>query len=106
GLNTIVNQLVKNIGADKQIFHYFAKANVTRFRENLKQHLCAITDGPCIYDGDSMQLIHDGMTISERDFNHLVDLLIDAMDKSDISHPIQNQLLARVAPLRKDIIYR
>lgn len=106
GLNTIVNQLVKNIGADKQIFHYFAKSNVTRFSNNLKQHLCAISDGPCIYNGDSMQLIHDGMAISERDFNHLVDLLIDAMNKSDISHTTQNQLLARLAPLRKDIIYR
>ncbi|EGL55694.1 hypothetical Protein MAMP_02688 [Methylophaga aminisulfidivorans MP] len=53
-----------------------------------------------------MQQIHDGMDINERDFNHLVDLLIDAMNETGISHPIQNQLLARLVPLRKQIIYR
>ncbi|MFC6806650.1 group 1 truncated hemoglobin [Methylophaga thalassica] len=69
-------------------------------------YLCATSDGPCQYNGDSMQQIHDGMDINERDFNHLVDLLIDAMNETGISHPIQNQLLARLVPLRKQIIYR
>jgi len=106
GVNRIVENLVQNLGQDKQVFHYFAEANVTRFKEHLAWHLCDISDGPCDYTGDSMQLIHDGMDINERDFNHLVDLLIDAMYRADVPHPIQNQLLARLAPLRKDIIYR
>jgi hemoglobin len=106
GINTIVGHLVQNIGHDEQVFHYFAEANVDRFKKHLALHLCDISDGPCHYDGDSMQQIHDGMEINERDFNHLVDLLIDAMYKSDVPHPIQNQLLARLAPLRSDIIYR
>ncbi|WP_438970910.1 group I truncated hemoglobin [Methylophaga sp.] len=106
GMDMIVNNLVQNIGNDKQIFHYFAEANVTRFKEHLARHLCDISDGPCDYKGDSMKLIHDGMDINERDFNHLVDLLIDAMYEADVPHPVQNQLLARLAPLRKDIIYR
>lgn len=106
GVDKIVNNLVQNIGHDKQVFHYFAEANVTRFKENLAWHLCDISDGPCTYTGDNMQLIHDGMSINERDFNHLVDLLIDAMYQADVPHPVQNQLLARLAPLRKDIIYR
>lgn len=106
GVERIVNNLTNNIGHDEQIFHYFAAANVTRFKKNLTQHLCAITDGPCQYGGDSMEQIHQGMEINERDFNHLVDLLIDAMDEANISHPTQNLLLARLAPLRQRIIYR
>jgi hemoglobin len=106
GVDKIVNHLVKNIGHDEQIFHYFAEANVKRFKKHLAWHLCDISDGPCDYTGDSMQQIHDGMQINERDFNHLVDLLIDAMYKADVPHPVQNQLLARLAPLRADIIYR
>lgn len=106
GVDKIVNHLVQNIGHDKQVFHYFAEANVTRFKKHLAWHLCDISDGPCDYTGDSMQLIHDGMEINERDFNHLVDLLIDAMYQADVPHHIQNQLLARLAPLREDIIYR
>lgn len=106
GVEKIVNKLVQNIGHDKQVFHYFAEANVTRFKKHLAWHLCDISDGPCHYTGDNMQLIHDGMNINERDFNHLVDLLIDAMYQADVPHHVQNQLLARLAPLRKDIIYR
>ncbi len=45
------------------------------------------------------------MNINEKDFNHMVDLLINAMDTEGIPHRIQNQLIARLAPLRKEIIY-
>lgn len=106
GIVSIVNNLTKNIGHDEQLFHYFAQSNVSRFKKSLILYLCATSDGPCQYNGDSMQQIHDGMDINERDFNHLVDLLIDAMNETGISHPIQNQLLARLVPLRKQIIYR
>jgi hemoglobin len=106
GIDKIVNNLVQNIGHDEQVFHYFAESNVTRFKKHLAWHLCDISDGPCSYTGDTMQQIHDGMEINERDFNHLVDLLIDAMYEADVPHHIQNQLLARLAPLRQDIIYR
>lgn len=105
GIEHIVDNLVQEIGQDEQIFHYFAQARVSRFRENLIEHFCHIADGPCQYTGDSMVDIHTGMQVNEKDFNHLVDLLINAMDRAGIPHRIQNQLLARLAPLRKDIIY-
>ena len=105
GLENIVGGFINQIGKDKQIFHYFADANITRFRTHLTTHLCAITDGPCEYSGDSMTDIHTGMKITEKDFNHLVDLLINAMNLQGIPHRIQNQLLARLAPLRASIIY-
>lgn len=105
GVDAIVSSFIKQIGQDKQIFHYFADANISRFRTHLTTHLCAITDGPCKYVGDSMTDIHTGMKITEKDFNHLVDLLINAMNLRAIPHRIQNQLLARLAPLRASIIY-
>lgn len=105
GINNIVENLVQEIGQDQQIFHYFAEARVSRFKENLIEHFCTISDGPCNYTGDNMVDIHTGMNINEKDFNHLVDLLINAMDTEGIPHRIQNQLIARLAPLRKEIIY-
>lgn len=105
GVNNIVDNLIQEIGQDEQIFHYFAEARVSRFRKNLIEHFCAISDGPCHYTGDNMVDIHTGMNINESDFNHLVDLLINAMEAEGIPHRIQNQLLARLAPLRENIIY-
>jgi hemoglobin len=51
-----------------------------------------------------MQDIHQGMYINKNQFNHFVELFIEAMKVSDISYPLQNQLLARLAPLRRKII--
>jgi hemoglobin len=44
------------------------------------------------------------MNITEKDFNHVVDLLVNAMNEQNISHPIQNKILSKMAPLRGDII--
>jgi len=103
-LESVVDNLVKNIGQDDVIFHFFADSNVTRFKENLYTHLCNVANGPCEYDGDTMADIHTGMNIREGDFNHLVELLIEAMDSSGIAYPLQNELLSRLVPLRKEII--
>ncbi len=105
GITNIVENLVQEIGQDKQIFHYFAESRVSRFKKNLVEHFCAITDGPCRYTGDNMVDIHTGMQINESDFNHMVDLLINAMNSENIPHRIQNKLIARLAPLRNEIIY-
>ncbi|PWK46835.1 group I truncated hemoglobin [Pleionea mediterranea] len=106
GIENIVDDLINEIGNDQQIFHYFAKADITHFRQGLIEHFCAISNGPCEYTGDNMIDIHTGMNVKETDFNHLVDLLINAMDQNNVPHSVQNQLLAKLVPLRKDIIYR
>ncbi|WP_188150080.1 group I truncated hemoglobin [Teredinibacter waterburyi] len=106
GLDRIVEELIQNIGNDKKVFHFFADAKLSRFRTLLTEHLCEVSDGPCKYSGDSMEDIHTGMHIDEADFNHIVELLIDAMNKADAPVTAQNKLLARLAPMRKDIYRR
>lgn len=105
-IDAIVDNFIKGIAADPQIFPYFADSHVSRFREKITEHFCHISDGPCQYTGDNMVDIHVGMEISENHFNRVVDLLYDAMEQENIPHRTQNRLIARLAPLRKDIIYR
>lgn len=104
GVENIVDSFINQIGHDKQVFHYFKHANVTHFRHGFIKHLCALTGGPCNYDGDSMIAIHTGMNITEKDFNHVVDLLINAMNEQNIPHTVQNKILSKMAPLRGEII--
>lgn len=103
-ITAIVDNLINIIGQDDVIFAHFAQSNVSHFKEKLTVFLCQITDGPCAYKGDTMQDIHQGMYINKNQFNHFVELFIDAMEESNISYPIQNELLARLAPLRESII--
>lgn len=106
GIAAIVENFIQGIASDPEIFPYFADSHVSRFREKITEHFCHISDGPCTYTGDNMVDIHVGMEINENHFNRTVDLLYLAMEQENIQHRTQNRLIARLAPLRKDIIYR
>jgi hemoglobin len=47
---------------------------------------------------------HKGQNLTRSDFNALVEDLIDAMDAEGISVPNQNRLIARLAPMRGEVI--
>ncbi len=106
GINKIVDNFISEIGRDKAILPYFAKSNVTRFRNQFIDHVCALSGGPCTYEGDAMTVVHDGMNISESDFNRVVVLLQNAMEAANTPVGAQNELIAILAPMRGDIIYR
>lgn len=105
-IELIVDKFIKEIEFDAVIFNHFKDSDVTRFREKLIEQLCVETGGNCQYTGDSMEKVHTGMNINEADFNRTVDLLINAMTKADISYPLQNRVLAKLAPMRADIYKR
>jgi hemoglobin len=105
-IEQIVDNFIIEIEYSPQIFPYFAKSDVQRFRAKLVEHLCMLTQGPCEYSGDTMKQVHAGMNITEHDFNLAVDLFIQAMVKAEIPHTQQNQVLATMIPTRKDIIYQ
>ncbi len=104
GIGRIVDSFIYQIGNDEQVIHYFEHSNIAHFRQGFINHMCMLVEGPCTYDGDSMVAIHTGMHITEKDFNHVVDLLINAMNEQDVSHSLQNDILSRMAPLRDEII--
>ena len=77
GIEKLIDSFINQIGNDEQVFHYFEHTNIAHFRQGFILHMCMLTDGPCKYSyaGDSMVDIHTGMNITEKDFNHVVDLL-------------------------------
>lgn len=102
----ITDNFIKEISFNKTIYQYFLKTNITRFREKFTEYLCVETGGPCQYTGDSMLRVHQGMTISEADFNTTVELFINAMKASGLTYPQQNRLLAILAKTRSDMLYK
>lgn len=105
-IEEVTNNFIEQIGYNKHIVRYFENTDIDRFREKLNEHLCMVADGPCEYTGDSMLDVHAGMNINENHFNLMVDLLINAMDDANIPHNTQNKMLAKLATIRSDIIYK
>ena len=104
GVEKLVESFINQIGHDERILAYFKQSNVAHFRQGFITHLCSVTDGPCEYKGDNMVDIHTGMNISKKDFNRVVELLINAMDEQQIPQTVQNKILSRLAPLRPEVV--
>lgn len=106
GITRIVEGMLLNSARNPRIAHHFQDIDIERLRDKLVEQICVEAGGPCEYTGDSMEESHKGLNIDRSDFNALVEDLIDAMDAEHIPVPVQNRLLARLAPMRGQIIDR
>ena len=106
GITRIVEGMLLNIAKDERIVEHFRKIDIERLRDKLVEQFCVEAGGPCEYTGDSMEESHKGQRLTESDFNALVEDLQDAMDAEGISSRTQNRLLARLAPMRGQVIHK
>jgi hemoglobin len=51
-----------------------------------------------------MKSVHAAMGLGQDDFNALAEDLQDAMDKEGIAFPVQNRLIAKLAPMQNVIV--
>lgn len=106
GIEALADSFVDQVRGDRQVGHYFEKTKLPRFKTQIADQICQLLAGPCVYDGDSMQASHADLHIPKADFLRVVELLQSSMDQRGIPFAVQNQLLARLAPMHRDIITR
>ncbi|MFI8383178.1 group 1 truncated hemoglobin [Pseudomonas sp. NPDC079086] len=106
GITHIVEGMLLNIAADPRIVRHFENIDIVRLRDKLVEQICVEAGGPCTYTGDSMEESHKGQNLTPSDFNALVENLQDAMSAQGVPMPAQNRLLARLAPMRDQVIDR
>lgn len=106
GIVRIVEGMLLGSARDPRIARHFLDIDIERLREKLIEQLCFESGGPCVYTGDSMEESHKGLRLTPSDFNALVEHLQDAMEAEGVPTPTQNRLLARLAPMRGQVIDR
>jgi len=106
GVAKIVDIFIYEIGETEQVLHHFEDTNMERFREKQIEHICVLTGGDCKYTGDEMLEVHQGMNVTEADFNAIADAMIRALDKAKISVGNRNRLLAIIAAMRREVVYK
>ena len=104
GIATLMQDFVPRLKTDAQIGHFFKDTAVRHLVQQLGDQVCEVAGGPCTLDGPDMKTAHADMTITPADFNRLVELLQDAMDAQGLPFRVQNRLLARLAPMHRDIV--
>lgn len=103
GIQRVVNDFVADVHVDPRTQAYFAKASDKRLRVMLAKQFCSVAGGPCTYDGSSMKAVHSNLKIDRAAFNAVVEVLQGAMEKNGVPFRAQNQLLAKLAPMYRDI---
>ncbi|MDR5753667.1 MULTISPECIES: group 1 truncated hemoglobin [unclassified Caballeronia] len=103
GLVKITDDLYDNLLADPRTQPYFEDAPIKRIKQKLVEQLCVLLGGPCEYTGRTMKRTHEGQNIDRAAFNALVEDLQDAMDKNGVPFHAQNKLLAKLAPMYRDV---
>lgn len=104
GIHAVMEDFVGRLVSDPRTGPFFAKANRPHLTEQLTEQLCEQAGGPCHYRGPSMEEAHASMDIGRADFNALVEVLQQTMRAHDIPFEAQNRMLARLAPMHRDII--
>jgi hemoglobin len=103
-ITAVVDQFVSNVAADKRINGRFATTDIPRLKGHLVDQVCSATGGPCTYRGRDMTTTHQGMKITNDDFNALVQDLVAALDKFNVPAQEKHELLALLGPMKKDIV--
>lgn len=104
GLVKLVDDFMVRLLADPRTGPHFKETNQKHIKEQLVDQFCQVTGGPCVYKGADMKSAHADLDIRKRDFNALVEVLQQAMDAQSIAFTAQNQLLAQLAFMHRDIV--
>jgi hemoglobin len=104
GLVKLMDDFMRRLLADRRMQPFFKDVNQQQVKDQLVVQVCELTGGPCKLKGPGMRKVHDGIDITRADFNALVEVLQQAMDAQGIAFGDQNRLLAKLAPMHREIV--
>lgn len=103
-ITAVVDDFVTNVAADKRINARFAKTDIPHLKQMLIDQVCQATGGPCTYTGKNMRDAHQGMKITEAEFNALVEDLTLSLDKFKVPEQEKTELLTALGSMKGDIV--
>lgn len=104
GIRAVMDDFVPRLFADPRMAPFFKGVDQDNLTVQLTDQLCQQSGGPCVYKGKEMKMIHEDLNIGRGDFNALVEILQQSMDAKGIPFSAQNGMLARLAPMHREIV--
>jgi hemoglobin len=104
GLTALMDTFMAGLVADPRTGPFFANSDQVRVKRQLVEQFCVILGGDCTYTGRDMKSSHRDLQIGRGDFNALVEVLQVAMNQHDVPFSAQNKLLAKLAPMHREIV--
>jgi len=103
----VVDDFVGRLVTDPQFARFFA-GHSTDSKKRIRQHIvdqfCAGAGGPCVYTGRTMRASHEGLGISEAEWDAAAKHLVATLDKFKVPEAEKKELLAFVGTVKGDIV--
>ncbi|WP_375403839.1 group 1 truncated hemoglobin [uncultured Sphingomonas sp.] len=106
GVERMVDAFLARNLADPRIDDIFKGQDRVRLRRVLNEHFCYLLGGGCAYTGRSMKDAHRNMGLQSADMGALTENLQWAMRAEGVPFVAQNRLLAKLAPMKRDVVKR
>ena len=103
------DDLLGRLTSDPQIGVYWkghSKDSMQRDRQLVVDFLCAAFGGPVLYRGRDMKTSHEGLGISESDWQVFVQHTVATLDNLGVQGKEREEFLAAAASLKGDIVER
>jgi hemoglobin len=103
----VVDDFVGRLIADKQFERFFVGHSTDskrRIRQHIVDQFCAAAGGPCVYTGRTMRDSHEGMGITDAEWDAAAKHLVATLDKFKVGDAEKKDLLGFVSGLKADIV--
>ena len=103
-ITAVVDEFVNRLVSDPRVKGRFASTDVKRFKMLNTELVCVSTGGPCKYSGRDMKNTHNGMRISQAEFDLTAGHLAATLKKFKVPKQERDELLGIIGSLRNDIV--
>lgn len=103
-VTAVVSDMVDEVHTDPRLNPSFRGVNTKRLKRHLVAFICQLAGGGCHYTGDSMRDAHANLHITEAQFYGVVAILRQQMLRHHVALRERNELLAMLAPMKRDIV--
>ncbi|MFC4551058.1 MULTISPECIES: group I truncated hemoglobin [Halorussus] len=103
-VKNVVNDFYDRVLTDERVVHHFEDSDTTELRAHQVQFISAVTGGPVQYTGDDMEEAHEGMGITDGEFDVIAKHLDTALDENEIADEDREQVLNEVKALQPEIV--
>lgn len=106
GIEAITDRTLDRVSTDPRSQRSFEGIKMPYLKKNVAAYVCKVADGPCVYEGETMANSHAQSNIAGSEFDLMVTVMREELDRAQVPTAAKNELLRRLASTRRDIVTR
>ena len=103
-IGAVVDEFYDRVLADESVAHQFDDVDMSDQRSHQTKFISAVAGGPIQYEGDDMETAHEGLSITDAEFDAIAGHLDDALREFDVDDDDREAVLEAIEGFRDDVV--